>query len=324
MRLLLQEGYAVRALVLPGSPTDNLQGLDIAMVPGDINDPGLERAIAGCRYVFHLAAYNALWEADWELAYRCNVLGTRNVLAAARLAGVERTVYTGSAVTIGVAAGGAIADETWQATAEDQIGPYARSKFYGEREVNVAVENGQDVVLVHPTTPMGPWDLRPTPAGDMILRFMRRQIPVYTHTGLNLIDVRDVAWGHLLALQKGKCGDRYLLGCENITLKDLLDRLAELTGLPAPQRSIPTWLPIAVAWVEERLLAPLGRKPSVPLAGVRMAAKPLYFDSSKAVRELGLPQSPLEPALQEAIAWFAERGYAELPTSMPFDAKRTP
>jgi len=304
VRLLLQEGYAVRTLVRPTSRLDNLQSLDVEIVKGDLNDANLWQQMVDCQCLFHVAAHYSLWQADREALYLYNVLGTRNVLAAARQAGIERTVYTSSVAAIGVGAPGTIVDETHQSPIHELVGHYKKSKFLAEQEAMQAARAGQDIVIVNPSSPVGPWDVKPTPTGDIILRFLRRQMPVYLETGLNFIDVRDVARGHLLALERGRSGDRYILGHENLTLKALLDQLAQLTSLSAPQRAVPAWLPLSVAWIDERILAPLGKPASFPLDGVRMAGKPMYYDASKAVRELGLPQSPLKTALQDAIDWF--------------------
>ncbi|MDM9384804.1 NAD-dependent epimerase/dehydratase family protein [Chlorogloeopsis sp. ULAP01] len=309
VRLLLQEGYTVRALVRPSSRLDNLQGLNVEFIQGDLNDPDLWQQVLGCQYLFHVAAHYSLWQKDKDLLIRHNVLGTHNILAAAQKAGIERTVYTSSVAAIGVGAAGTAVDETYQSPLEKLVGNYKKSKFLAEQEAMQAARAGQDVVVVNPTSPIGPWDIKPTPTGDIILRFLRRQMPFYMDTGLNFIDVRDVAKGHLLALQKGKPGERYILGNQNLTLKQLLDQLAEITGLSAPQRAIPAWLPQSVAWVDEKILTLLGKSPSVPLDGVRMATQTMYYDASKAVRELGLPQSPLSVALKDAVDWFeAGRG----------------
>lgn len=309
VRLLVQEGYAVKALVRPSSRLDNLQSLDVEIVQGDLNDTELGRQMEGCQALFHVAAHYSLWQADQEALYRHNVLGTRNVLAAARQAGIERTVYTSSVAAIGVGNGGDIVDETHQSPVDSLVGHYKKSKFLAEQEARKAVEAGQDIVIVNPSSPIGPLDIKPTPTGDIILRFLRREMPFYLDTGLNFIDVRDVAWGHLLALQRGKTGDRYILGNQNLTLKQLLDQLAQLTGMSAPKYTVPAWLPLSVAWIDERILAPLGKTPDVPLDGVRMARQKMYYDASKAVRELGLPQSPLEKALKDAVDWFVKQGY---------------
>lgn len=309
IRLLLQKGYSVRSLVRPNGNSNNLQGLDLEIVQGDLNDPDLYRQMRGCQVLFHVAARYSLWQADREKLYESNVLGTRNVLAAARMAKIERTVYTSSVAAIGVGRAGEAVDETHQSPVEQLVGHYKKSKYFAEQEAIEAARMGQDVVIVNPTAPIGPWDVKPTPTGDIILRFLRWQMPAYVNTGLNFIDVRDVAWGHWLALEKGASGDRYILGHQNLSLKELLEQLAAITGLDAPQNIVPLWLPLTVAWVEERVLAPLGKSPSVPLDGVRMSKQPMYYDASKAVRELNLPQSPLDRALKEAVEWFASQGY---------------
>ena len=311
VRLLVQEGYQVRALVRPSSCLDNLRDLDVELVKGDLNDPEVWQQMQGCQVLFHVAAHYSLWQADREALYHHNVLGTRNVLAAARKAKIERTVYTSSVAAIGVGLPGEIVDETHQSSLEKLVGHYKKSKYLAEQEAIQAVQAGQDVVIVNPSSPIGPLDIKPTPTGDIILRFLRRQMPFYLDTGLNFIDVRDVARGHLLALEKGRKGDRYILGHENLTLKQLLDQLAQLTGLKAPQSSVPAWLPLSVAWIDERILAPLGKAPSVPLDGVRMAHQPMYYDASKAVRELGLPQSSILTALKDAVDWFVTHGYVD-------------
>ena len=304
VRLLLQQGYAVRSLVRPTSRLDNLQGLDIEVVVGDLNDSHLFELIEGCQVLFHVAAHYSLWQKDKELLYKNNVLGTRNVLAAARRAKIERTVYTSSVAAIGVGVSSTVVDETYQSPLKKLVGDYKKSKFLAEQEAMRAVTLGQDVVIVNPTAPVGAWDIKPTPTGDIIVRFLRRQMPVYVDTGLNIIDVRDVAWGHLLALERGKSGDRYILGNQNLTLKELLDLLQEVTGLPAPRQTIPIWLPLTIAWVDEKILAPLGKQPSIPLDGVRMSQKKMYYDASKAIKKLGLPQSSIRVALENAINWF--------------------
>lgn len=304
IQLLVQEGYAVKALVRPSSRLDNLRDCDIEIVKGDLNDPQLWQQMTGCQVLFHVAAHYSLWQADRDLLYRHNVLGTRNILAAAQKAGIERTVYTSSVAAIGVKQGG-IADETYQSPPDALIGDYKKSKYWAEQEAIQAAKS-QDVVIVNPSSPIGPMDIKPTPTGDIILRFLRRQMPFYLDTGLNFIDVRDVARGHLLALEKGKTGDRYILGNQNLTLKTVLDLLAQITGLKAPQSSVPAWLPLSVAWVDERILAPLGKPPSIPLDGVRMATQTMYYNASKAVRELGLPQTPIETALKDAVDWFTK------------------
>jgi len=304
VRLLLQEGYQVRSLVRHTSRLDNLQNLDVEIVKGDLNDPNLYQQMQGSQVLFHVAAHYSLWQADQEALYRHNVLGTRNVLLSARKAGIERTVYTSSVAAIGVGKAGKVVDETHQSPPEQLVGHYKKSKYLAEQEAKQAAQQGQDIVIVNPSSPIGPWDIKPTPTGDIIVRFLRQQMPFYVDTGLNLIDVRDVAWGHLLALKHGKSGERYILGNHNLTLKAILDQLAQITGIKAPQKTIPLWLPLTVAWIDEYLLAPLGKAPSVPLDGVRMSQQLMYYDPSKAVKELGLPQSDLTIALKDAVEWF--------------------
>lgn len=309
---LLQEGYAVRVLVRPSSRLDNLRSLEVEIVNGELNDPHLPTKMQDCQVLFHVAAHNSIWQADKEALYNNNVLGTRNVLAAARQAGIERTVYTSSVAAIGVGESGTVVDETHQSPLEKHVGYYKKSKFLAEQEATRAVEAGQDIAIVNPSTPVGPQDIKPTPAGDIILRFLRRQMPFYMNTGLNFIDVRDVARGHLLALERGKAGDRYILGNQNLTLKTLLDQLAQITDLTAPKRTIPAWLPLSAAWIDEQMLAPLGKPPSIPLDGVRMARQFMYYDASKAVRELGLPQTPITTALKDAVNWFVSENYVDI------------
>ncbi|MGF1600773.1 MAG: hopanoid-associated sugar epimerase [Thermosynechococcaceae cyanobacterium] len=309
VRLLLKQGYQVKVLVRPQSVQDNLQGLEVEIVRGDLRDSAIAKSMRGCQALFHVAAHYSLWRTEQEQLYRSNVLGTRNILKAARDAGIERTVYTSSVAAIGVPSTGAIATETYQSSIEKLIGAYKQSKYLAEQEAQHAISIGQDIVIVNPSTPIGPWDVKPTPTGDMILRFLRRQMPFYLNTGLNLIHVRDVAQGHILALDRGKTGERYILGHRNMTLQEILAHLSRLTGLPEPSGSLPAWIPLAVAWVDECLLAPLGKTPSVPLAGVKMAKQKMFYDASKAVQELGLPQTDIDLALQESVDWFVTHDY---------------
>jgi dihydroflavonol-4-reductase len=310
VRLLLEKGFRVRALARSHSPIDNLQGLDLEIVHSDLNDPDLAQHLQGCRYLFHVAAHYSLWRKERDRLYRINVQGTRNILAAAQQAGIERTIYTSSVAAIGVSPDPhKIADETYQSPPHKLIGAYKQSKYWAEQEAVRAVRSGQDIVIVNPSTPIGAYDIKPTPTGDTILRFLRRQMPAYVDTGLNLIHVRDVALGHLLALEKGQSGDRYILGNTNLSLKQMLAMLATITGQPAPQVALPIAIPLAVAWVDECLLGRVGKVPNVPLDGVRMARQKMYYDPTKAVQTLGLPQTPVADALQDAVDWFVSKGY---------------
>ena len=306
VRLLLHQGYEVRVLVRPSSYLSNIESLEIEIVQGDLNDSNLSQSMKGCQALFHVAAHYSLWQSDKELLYRNNVLGTRNILACARAAGIERTVYTSSVAAIGVGENGIPVNETHQSPVEKLIGDYKKSKYYAEQEAIKAVKQGQDIVIVNPSTPIGEWDIKPTPTGEIISRFLRRQMPFYLDTGLNLIDVKDVAWGHLLALEKGKTGDRYILGNQNLSLKEILDKLSAITGLAAPRYTIPYFIPYTLAWIEEKILAPLGRKPTVAIDGVRMAQQKMYYDATKAVTDLGLPQSPIDQALEKSVNWFRD------------------
>lgn len=304
VRLLLTQGYTVKVLVRPQSRLDNLQGLDLEIVKGDLNSPDLVNLMQDCQILFHVAAHYSLWRRDAEELYRCNVLGTRNLLAAARQTKIERVVYTSSVAAIGTGKQGEIVDETHQTPVEELVGNYKKSKFFAEQEAYQAINQGQDIVIVNPSTPVGAWDIKPTPTGEIIVRFLRRQMPAYVNTGLNVIDVKDVAWGHLLALEKGKTGDRYILGNQNLTLKELLDLLSQITGLSAPTRTIPIWIPLTLARIDELVLAPLGKTPNLAVEAVKMSRKQMYYDASKAVKELGLPQSPIINALTEAVNWY--------------------
>ena len=307
VRLLLQQGYRVRVLVRPTSCLDNLKSLEVEIVEGNLNDADLSQKIKDCQVLFHVAAHYSLWQKDKQALYLNNVLGTRNILAAASQARIERIVYTSSVAAIGVGKNGKAVNETHQSPVEKLIGDYKKSKYWAEQEAVKAVKLGQDIVIVNPSTPIGAWDIKPTPTGDIIVRFLQRKMPFYLNTGLNLIDVRDVAWGHLLALEKGKTGDRYILGNCNLTLKALLDKLAAITNIPAPTKTIPYPIPYTAAWIDEKILTLFGKQPSVPLDGVRMARQKMYYDATKAKEELGLPQSPIEPALERAIAWFQNK-----------------
>lgn len=303
MRELLAHDWTVRALVR-GEAGVGLAGLPVEIVHGDLFSERLAESMRGCEAVFHVAALYSLWRRDRDAILRSNVDGTRNVLKAAKDAEVRRVVHTSSVAAIGVRHG-ALADETYQSPVSALIGPYKQSKLLAEREAMRAAAEGLDVVVVNPSTPIGPWDAKPTPTGEIVVRFMRGAMPAYVDTGLNLIDVRDVATGHRLAYERGRTGERYILGNENLSLRDLLGRLAGLTGRPAPRVRLPLALPLAVAAFDELVLARFGGKAHVALDGVRMAKEQMFYDPSKAVRELGLPQSPVNQALADAIAWFS-------------------
>jgi dihydroflavonol-4-reductase len=307
-RALLDRGWRVRALVR-GAAT-SLAGLDVEIVPGDLFAPALADAMRGCDALFHAAARYSLWRRDGDDMFRTNVEGTRNALAAARAAGVPRTVHTSSVGAIGVRDDGMPADETHQTELHGLIGSYKRSKYGAELAVRDALMAGQDVVIVNPTTPVGPWDTKPTPTGEIIVRFLTGRMPAYVDTGLNVVDVRDVAIGHVLAYERGVTGERYILGNENLTLRALLHRLAAVAGRRAPRLRLPYLIPLAYAALREYTLEPLGIPPDVSVESVRMSRQRMFYTAEKAVRELGLPQSPVTNALADAVTWFQDHGYA--------------
>jgi dihydroflavonol-4-reductase len=307
-RALLDRGWHVRALIRGDAPS--LAGLDVELVRGDLFAPALADAMCGCDALFHVAATYSLWHRDRDTVMRANVEGTRSVLAAARAARVPRTVHTSSVAAIGVRDDGAPADETYQSPPGRLIGAYKRSKYLAELEVRRAVGAGQDVVIVNPTTPVGPWDAKPTPTGGIVVRFLTGRMPAYVDTGLNLVDVRDVAAGHVLAYERGITGERYILGKENLTLRALLHRLAAITGRRPPRVRLPRALPLAYAMLREYVLAPAGVKPDVSVDSVRMSQQRMFYTAEKALRELGLPQSPVGDALADAVTWFQDHGYA--------------
>ncbi len=310
-RLLVADGHQVRALIRPDSDRRNLNGLPLEIVTGGLDHPQLlAEQIAGCEVVFHVAALYSLWEKDRAAIYQANVAGTENMLSAARQAQVKRFVHTSSVAAIGVPLAGTAANETNTTTVEALVSDYKKSKFLAEQAAFNAAQNGLDVVVVNPSTPIGAYDVKPTPTGEIILRFLQDRMPAYVHTGLNLIDVEDVARGHILAWQKGRTGERYILGNRNLTLAEMLRLLAGITGKPAPKFAVPHLLPLAVAFVDEKILARyLGKTPQVSYASVQMSQHAMYYDAAKAVRELGLPQSSIESAIEKAVRWFQSNGY---------------
>jgi len=313
-RLLVERGETVRVLVRRTSRIDNLTNLDCEPVYGDLQDPAsLQKALQGCDALFHVAADYRLWARDPKELYRSNVEGTISILRAAKEAGVQKVVYTSTVGALGIPADGAPGTEETPVTLEDMVGHYKRSKFLAEEEARrFAAQEGLPVVIVNPSTPVGENDIKPTPTGKVIVDFLNGRMPAYIQTGLNLIDVRDVAQGHLLAAERGAPGERYILGNQNITLQGVLELLAEITGRKAPRRQISYGLAYAVARVDNWLFCGLLRRaPHIPLEGVRMARKCMYFDASKAVRELGLPQSPVRDALARAVEWFCAHGYVK-------------
>ena len=310
-RMLLADGYEVRALVRAGSDQRNVAGLPLELVAGDLdNEQQLTEQIAGCDAVFHVAAHYSLWVKDRDAIYRANVTGTKNLLAAAKTACVKRFIHTSSVAAIGVPAPGTLATEETKTTVDALVSDYKKSKFLAEQAALEAARDGLDVVIVNPSTPIGAHDVKPTPTGDIILRFLQNRMPAYVHTGLNLIDVDDVARGHILAWQRGRTGERYILGNRNLTLKEMLAILAVIAGKSAPRFAVPHIIPLTVAFIDEMILARyFGKTPQVSYYSVQMSQKAMYYDSSKAVHELGLPQSSVEGAIEKAVRWFQANGY---------------
>jgi dihydroflavonol-4-reductase len=312
-RELVAAGATVRVLARAGGDRRALHGVPVEVVEGDLLDPhSLGRAVAGVRTVYHVAADYRLWAPDPSVLYRTNVDGTRAVLEAAGEAGVARIVYTSSVGALGIPAGGGPGTEDTPVTLADMVGHYKRSKFLGEQVALDLARRGLPVVVVNPSAPLGPWDVKPTPTGQMVVDFMRGRMLATVDTGLNVVHVRDVARGHLLAAERGKPGQRYILGHAegNLPLADLFRMLAEITGRRPPRVQVP----YALAWLgaacSEGLARVLRRPPAVPLTAVRMARKRMYFSPARAVRELGLPQTDVRQALADAVAWFRAHGYA--------------
>jgi len=269
----------------------------------------LERALAGVTRVFHVAADYRLWARNPREIHESNVIGTRNLLEAAKRTGVEMFVYTSTVATIAVPREGALPDETTQSSVEEMIGHYKRSKFEAEQCAMRAAEEGLPVVIVNPTTPVGPGDWKPTPTGKIIVDFLNGRMPGYVDTGLNFVPVEDCAAGHLLAAERGRVGQRYILGGRNLTLKEVLDVLAAISGLRAPRWKFPHALAYVAAWVDTAVSGALGREPQIPLEGVRMARHKMFVDASKATSELGFSPGPIEGALERAVRWYEANGY---------------
>jgi dihydroflavonol-4-reductase len=306
-RALADAGAELRLLVRQSSRTENIDSLKAGRIIGDLREPAfLKRAMSGCEAVFHVAADYRIWCRDPQEMYRSNVEGTRALIEAAAEAGVRRVVYTSSVATMGFKTDGSEADENSPVSLADMIGPYKRSKFLAEQ---IALK-APHVVVVNPTTPVGEQDIKPTPTGEVIVSFLRRKFPAYVDTGLNLVDVAECARGHLQALERGRPGERYILGGENLTLKQILDKLAALTGLPAPSVRLPYAAAFCAGAVDTFITGYLrGREPRVVLDAVRMGRKKMFVHCAKAERELGFRVVPVDDALARAVRWFREQGY---------------
>jgi dihydroflavonol-4-reductase len=305
-RLLTERGHHVRALFRPSS---RIRELQVECVPGDLCDPAsLRSAIAGCGLLFHVAADYRLWSKDPGALYQSNIEGTRHLLKAAREAGIERIVYTSTVGCIGMPHD-RLGDEDTPVSINDMTGHYKRSKWLAEQVALEEARAGLPVVIVNPTAPVGDHDWKPTPTGKIIVDFLKGNMPAFVDTGLNLVDARDTAEGHLLAAERGKPGERYILGCENLTLQQILSRLASLTGRKAPTLQVPYAVAYAAGAVSTAWAELTGKEPSAPLEGVRMARKKMFVTHAKAERELGFRPGNVTDALARAVAWFRENGY---------------
>jgi len=305
-RVLVDRGYSVRALCRPAS---QLRELDAERVTGDLRDrESLDRAVSGCASVFHVAADYRLWTRHPEELYRSNVDGTRNVLEAAHNAGVERVVYTSTVGCIGMPQD-QLGNETTPVSLADMTGHYKRSKWLAEQVALEKARAGFPVVIVNPTAPIGDHDWKPTPTGKIILDFLRDKMPAFIDTGLNLVDARDTAIGHLLAAERGRPGERYILGCENLTLAQILNRLSAITHKPAPKTQIPYAIAYAAGVITTAWADISGREPLAPLEAVKMARKKMFVSHAKAAAELGFSPGPVDNALTRAVEWFRANGY---------------
>ncbi|HEU5070187.1 MAG TPA: hopanoid-associated sugar epimerase [Verrucomicrobiae bacterium] len=315
---LVARGHRVKALLRPGADTRGLAGAEFERVPGDVSDRvALAQAMRGCDWVFHVAASYHLWLRDYAPMYAANVDGTRNVIEAAHAAGCARIVYTSTVGCIGLpkAVNGVVTptDENTPVSEAQMSNHYKLSKWRAEVVARELAAKGAPVVMVNPSAPVGPRDVKPTPTGQVIVDFLNRALPAFVDTGLNYVHVRDVAIGHILAAERGRIGERYILGHAegNWTMKQALDVLAEITSLPAPKFRAPHALAFLAAYFGEAAAALTGKPPKAPLAGVRMARYKMWFNPAKAIRELGLPQTPPKQALADAVAWFKVNGYAK-------------
>ncbi len=311
-RVLVAQGADLRLLVRSGSDLRNIQELQSERVVGDLRDAAsLKKAVAGCEVVFHVAADYRLWVRDPAQMYRSNVEGTKAILEAARESKVRRLVYTSSVATMGFQSNGHLANEDSPVSLANMIGPYKRSKFMAEEIAIQAGKSGMDVVVVNPTTPVGERDLKPTPTGRIVVDFLKKKFPAYVDTGLNLVDVAECARGHIAALEKGKTGQRYILGGENLTLKQILDKLAAITGLPSPKIRVPYAVALATGVVDQVFTGYIRRRePRATIDAVRMGRKKMFVSSGKAERDLGWRTLPVDGGLRRAVEWFQANGYA--------------
>jgi len=309
-RALLRAGHDVRVLARPDADLQNIEGLQVERVAGDLRDPAsLRQALQGCHHLYHVAAHYALWAKDPSIFYAVNVDGTRHLMEAARDVGTERIVYCSTIGAIGLPPGGGHGTEETPVSLAQMAGHYKRSKYLAEQEVLRLAKEGLPVVIVNPSAPVGEADVKPTPTGQIIVDFMKGRMPAYIETGMNIVDVDDVAEGHLLAMQKGRIGERYILGCKNLLLREVFDILSKLTGVNAPAVKLPRLAVLPLAYANHWIANLTGQPPRIPLEGVKMAKYKMHYDCSKAIRELGIPQTPPEVAIGKAVTWFKAHGY---------------
>jgi dihydroflavonol-4-reductase len=311
VRALVRRGIDVRVLARAGADLQNLQGLTVERVEGDLRDQAsLRKSLAGCRQLYHVAAHYALWAKNPAIFYDINVTGTKTLLEAARDAGTERIVYCSTIGAIGLPPGGGLGTEETPVSLEQMAGHYKRSKYLAEQEVFTLAKAGLPVVIVNPSAPVGASDVKPTPTGQVIVDFMKGRMPAYIETGMNIVDVDDVAAGHLLAMEKGRIGERYILGNANLMLREVFEILSRLTGINAPSIKLPRLAILPLAYLNLWMANMTGHPPRIPLEGVKMAKYNMHYDCSKAIRELGFPQTPPEVALEKAVRWFRDHKYA--------------
>jgi dihydroflavonol-4-reductase len=309
-RLLVEEGFSLRVLVRPHSKADHLAALEPEIVPGDLRDSdAVFRAVKGTMAVFHLAADYRLWVLNPVEMFETNVKGTYNVLDAAHRCGVEKVVYTSTVGVLGIPENGTPGTEETPVDARYLSGPYKRSKYLAQEEALRFARMGLPVVIVNPSAPVGPEDRKPTPTGKMIVDFLNGRMPAYLDTGLNLVHVDDVAKGHILAYRYGKSGEKYILGNHNLTLRQIFELLGEIAEKRPPRIRLPYFPVLGAAYLSEGLSRLTRKEPRMPLHAVRMARKHMFFDPQKAVRELGMPQTPVKQALKDAVVWFTEQAY---------------
>ncbi|HLH34076.1 MAG TPA: hopanoid-associated sugar epimerase [Alloacidobacterium sp.] len=315
-KVLARQGADLRLLVRKTSNMANLAGMhapaSLTTITGDLLNPeSLRSGIRGCDYVFHVAADYRLWVRDPKQMYAANVDGTRELLRIAREEGVRRVIYTSSVATMGFRSDGTIVDENTPVSLANMVGHYKRSKFLAEQEALKAAYDGQEVMVLNPTTPIGPGDIKPTPTGRIVVDFLNKKFPAYVDTGLNLVDVEEVARTHVTAIEKGTPGERYILGGENLTLKQILDKMSAITGIPSPTMKVPHAVAMIFAFFDETITGRIrGKEPRATVEAVRMGKKKMFASSAKAVRELGFRQVPVYQALRAAIDWFRANGYA--------------